>query len=60
MRREEERWYRARLLGDYRTLGKERGRNLNGCASFAGLVAMDGGSCHRIGRHDALVCAGLP
>ena len=40
MRREEERWYRARLLGDYRTLGKERGRNLNGCASFAGLVAM--------------------
>jgi hypothetical protein len=40
MRREEERWYRARLLGDYCTLGKERGRNLDGCADFAGLVAM--------------------
>lgn len=41
MRREEERWYRARLLGDYRTLGKERGKQLgNELGTVAGLVAM--------------------
>jgi|GEM_PF-2314982 len=41
MRREEERWYRARLLGDYRTLGKERGKQLgNDLGAVAGLVAM--------------------
>jgi hypothetical protein len=41
MRREEERWYRARLLGDYRKLGKERGKHLgNELGTVAGLVAM--------------------
>jgi hypothetical protein len=43
MRREEERWYRARLLGDYRTLGKERGEQLGDeWGTFAGFVAMFG------------------
>jgi hypothetical protein len=43
MRREEERWYRARLLGDYRTLGKERGEQLGDeWGAFAGFVAMFG------------------
>jgi hypothetical protein len=41
MRREEERWYRARLLGDYRTLGKARGEQLgNEWGVVIGLLAM--------------------
>jgi hypothetical protein len=41
MRREEERWYRARLLGDYRTLGEQRGKQLgDDCGPVAGLLAM--------------------
>jgi hypothetical protein len=42
MRREEERWYRARLLGDYRKLGKERGEQLGERVGnvVAGFVAM--------------------
>jgi hypothetical protein len=41
MRREEERWYRARLLGDYRTLGKARGEQLgNSWSTPVGIVAM--------------------
>jgi hypothetical protein len=41
MRREEEHWYRARLLGDYRTLGKARGEQLgNEWGVVIGLLAM--------------------
>jgi hypothetical protein len=41
MRREDERWYRARLLGDYRTLGEQGGKQLgDDCGPVAGLLAM--------------------
>jgi hypothetical protein len=41
MRREDERWYRARLLGDYRMLGEQKGKQLgDDCGPVAGLLAM--------------------